>query len=107
VFSCGAISSFGQGLLDQAKGAFDELDLAQAKDLLASYEDQHGTNAATLYLSARINIIQGRLQHAREVAITCQQQFRQDARCYEAKGESELIRLLLQGNILSKVGAAR
>jgi predicted Zn-dependent protease len=100
-------SSIGQVLLDAANDAFNDLRLNEANQLLAEFSEQEAATARSFYLTARIAILQGQLETASSVATKCQQQFPRETLCYEVKGEAELVKLLLQGGVLRKIGAAR
>lgn len=103
----GSHPCFGQSLLDAATHAFNELRLNEANQLLAEFSEQQAATARSLYLTARIAVLQGQLEAASSAASACQEKFPREALCYEARGETELVKLLLQGGILRKIGAAR
>ncbi len=103
----GTHPSLGQGLLDAANDAFNDLRLNEANQLLAEFSEQEAETARSFYLTARIAVLQGQLETASNAATACQQQFPREALCHEAKGEAELVKLLLHGGILRKIGAAR
>lgn|GEM_PF-3132923 len=99
--------SFAQGLIDAANNAFNDLRLNEANRLLAEFSEQEAATAKSLYLTSRIAVLQGHLETARSAATVCQHKFPRETLCYEAKGEAELVILLLQGGVLRKIGAAR
>lgn len=103
----GTHSLFGQGLVAAANEAFNDLRLTEANRLLAEFSQYEPSTAQSLYLTSRVAVLQGQLEVARRAADECRQKFPDETLCYEAKGETELVTLLLQGGILRKIGAAR
>lgn len=93
--------------IEAASQAFDQVRLDAASRLLQEHEQRAGPSAHGLYLESRISIMQGELDAALKLTDACVDQFPRSARCYEAKGEAELIRLIVKGGIFGKIGAAR
>ena len=93
--------------LDAARTAFDDLRFADAQNILQAYEEAHGDSAQSLYLRTRIAVVRGQLDQGKSLAERCRDAFSDNSLCYEASGETDLIRLILEGGILSKIGSAR
>ena len=93
----GAHPLFGQGLVDAANDAFNDLRLTDANRLIAEFSETQAPTARSLYLTSRVAVLQGQLEVARNATDVCQQNFPDEALCYEAKGEAQLVTLLLQG----------
>lgn len=110
VIACtGFTPAFGlaEPQLASARTAFNELRFRDATALLAAHKERHGATAAALYLQARIAVVRGQLDDAKQAASLCRERFPRDSLCYEVSGEADLIRLLVRGGVLSKIGSAR
>ena len=93
--------------LQRAELAFANAQLKEATQQLNIYTENVGENADTLYLKARIAVVQGQLKAARTHSQRCQQNFPKHSICHEARGETELVGLILERGVLSKFGIAR